>query len=178
VTDPPATSSSERSATASPDRVGPTGPAGTVPPAARPDPERMRRDAESALRSYLVLSDRTYQAADGKLAGGLAEVAAGFALGEVSATAIELQSAGARQTGTVGVAWLAVEAVDLAAAPPTVTIRACLDTSRIDILALDGSSTRQGRQPTFRRTLHVFGVQYAGAWRVTTHSFPDQADCQ
>jgi hypothetical protein len=191
VTDPPATAASGRPGTAAPGRTGAGGSSdtvapgraapgrssGTVAPGARLDPGQARRDAESALRSFLALSDRTYQTADGELAPGVADVAAGFALGEVRATAVELQGAGARQTGSVSVARLEVDSVDLTAAPPTVTVRACLDTANIDVLALDGSSTKQGRQGTFTRTLHVFGVQYAGAWRVTTHSFPDRADC-
>jgi hypothetical protein len=129
------------------------------------------------LTDYLKRSDQAYQRADGDVRDVQA-VASGPALGEVQATAAELQSTEQRQIGTVVQRGLDVRDVNVAHNPPLVSLEVCLSADDVQIVDSSGEVVVARTDDNSRTTAHLYGVEFHnGAWLVSSHSFPTTAGC-
>ena len=148
------------------------------PPATLPfDSSTATSAAQDSLRAYLLLSDQSYQTAS--VVPGLENVGGGFALGEVQAGALERWTSGVRQVGQSTVVSIDVESTDLRGPPPQVVLRACLDTSGLDVVDSTGKSFKASLYNPGHPILNIYTVQHDGqAWKVTNHGIPDvQSAC-
>lgn len=135
------------------------------------------KDAERALRDFLVLQAQSYETAE--VVPGLADVADGFALGEVQAGAAERYDSDVRQVAGPKIASLKVKAANARGTPPEVILNVCLDSADVDIVDRAGNSLKDRLYQPGYPVLNVYGVRHDGtAWKVTTHTIPDNARCK
>jgi hypothetical protein len=106
----------------------------------------------------------------------LTDIAAGAVRGELEAARQEYDANGWRQEGAASVASVTVVTADLAAADPTVTVDACIDSSAVRVLDRNGTDLRNQATPDRSLNRYVL-VRSAGVWRVTGHTFPADATC-
>lgn len=129
-------------------------------------------EAEKSLRGFLSGSDRSLQRSDGT-AQDVNPYATQAMVDEVRNESLNLQSQGIKQTGNVTV--VGVSALD--STDSEVVLGACLSTEKIRTLDRSGSDLRvaQGQN---KRSMHHYTVTLVdGTWKVSAHSFPDNADC-
>lgn len=182
----PATPSTPSGSTSTPSGSTPTtsGPPTSAPPTPTSPPppppttgggrlteQEARRSAEVALRNFLRTADAIYQAG-GRDADPIAALATEPALGQVQGRAAELESGEQSQRGAVTVVRVGTGSVDVAAAPPTVVLRACLDDSDVRTVDQNGEPIQPSTGQT-RRILHLYEVRLRnGAWLVARDEFP------
>ncbi len=181
----PATPSTSSGSTSTPSGSTPTtsGPPTSAPPTPTSPPppptagggrlteQEARRSAEIALRNFLRTADAIYQAG-GRDADPIAALATEPALGQVQGRAAELESGEQSQRGAVTVVRVGTGSVDVAAAPPTVVLRACLDDSDVRTVDQNGEPIQPSTGQT-RRILHLYEVRLRnGAWLVARDEFP------
>lgn len=146
------------------------------PSAAGLTPDEAAAEAEVALLEYLALADEAYR--DGAEPAELGEVATGPARAEVGSALAEADAMGYRQTGGLEVVDLEVASIDIDAEPAIVEFTACLDASGIAFVDAGGEAMPSPPDDQPRESRHEYGVVFEdGAWRVTTHGFPDDPSC-
>lgn len=133
--------------------------------------------ADAAIDSLLAALDEVSQRGDGS-AVGIESIATGWVLGEVQSRAREQYDLGYQQTGEATVTQSTPTEVDLAANPPTITIKVCVDVSEIDVIDTSGKSLKAALYNPGRPTAHIYGAVFDdGTWKVSTHDIPDVQDC-
>lgn len=133
--------------------------------------------ADVAIDSLLAALDEVSQRGDGS-AVGIESIATGWVLGEVQSRAREQYDLGYRQTGEATVTQSTPTAVDLAASPPTITVKVCVDVSAVDVVDAAGKSLKAALYNPGRPTAHIYGAVFEdGTWKVSTHDIPDVQDC-
>lgn len=133
--------------------------------------------ADAAIDSLLAALDEVSQRGDGS-AVGIESIATGWVLGEVQSRAREQYDLGYQQTGEATVTQSTPTEVDLAANPPTITIKVCVDVSEIDVIDTSGTSLKAALYNPSRPTAHIYGAVFEdGTWKVSTHDIPDVQDC-
>lgn len=150
------------------------------PPAAAPlgpDEEAEVERAEITAESAVAAMNEIAQRADGSTIG-LDQIATGFVLGELEATARDRFDLGYRQIGEARVTQTTASAVDLEADPPTMTLTVCVDVSGIDVLDQAGNSLKSSLYDPGRPVKHVYGAVFQDdVWKLATHAIPDDQDC-
>lgn len=151
-------------------------PSAPIPqPAPDPDdPDAAAEAAQATLIHYLKLADLAYASPDRTV--DLQEVATGSAAAEVEAIASEFAATGLRQRGEVRIETVSVEEAVLDGEPPSLTLLACLDATRVSLLDADGAVVRPPSPES--RSLHRYDlVHQAERWAIIRHALPDDADC-
>ena len=129
-------------------------------------------EAEKALRSFLGASDVAYQRADGT-SKDVSPYATEAMVDEVRNESLNLEAQKIEQSGKVTVVKVSV----LDSSASEVVLGACLSTSKIKTVDVHGSDLRASQRPDARSMHHYTVTLVDGAWKVSAHSFPDNADC-
>lgn len=133
--------------------------------------------AKRALHEFLKASDETLRATDGTLHGA-ASVAGAAAHDELAGTLREFTDNGWRQRGAVTVVHQRATSTELDADPPTVRLRACLDSTDVEIVDKSGKPASPPAVDGPQRIPHLYTVTFARTgWQVTKHAFPREASC-
>jgi len=153
----------------------PTSDAGSAP---APQPaEAAAGESGAALTGFLGLTDAVL-GGTGPTAADLDAVAAGYAKGEVEATQSEFVANGWHQEGVAAVTDVRTESANLAADPPTATVRVCIDSAGVRVVDAEGQVVSQRPPGTNTRIPHLYTmVLSGGAWKATDHTFPPEPSC-
>ena len=117
------------------------------------------------------------QLGDGS-AVGVDQIATGFVQGELEAFGREQLDLGYRQVGDAVITSVTASNVNLEAAPATMTLTVCVDTSGIDVLDAAGNSLKASLYNPGRPVTHVYGAEFVGdVWKISTHEIPEVQDC-
>ncbi|MCC3266584.1 hypothetical protein [Arthrobacter gengyunqii] len=189
ATDPSASPAASASATGSPAPAAP-GAAGTEPapaPSASasdrlPADPLLPEPARDAVLGYIdtaaAMAAEPPPADGGKLpAPDYSGIAAGAALGELTAQFEEFQT---NQWTVDGTPELAVRGIEDLEADGTAVRRVslCIDSSAVQLTDRDGQILLAAEPPGTRTALNYYDLQEIdGAWRVVSHSFPDDPAC-
>lgn len=129
-------------------------------------------EAEKALRGFLGASDEALQRADGT-SRDVTPFATQAMIDEVRNESLNLEAQKIEQTGTVTV--VKVDILDTS--DSEVVLGACLSTAKVKTRDINGSDLRASQNPETRSMHHYVVSLVEGAWKVSAHSFPDNADC-
>jgi len=133
--------------------------------------------ASASVESVITALDEISQRGDGS-AVGVEAIATGWVLGELQSRAREQFDLEYQQTGEAVITSLTPTAVDLAAAPATVTFKVCIDVSDIDVIDAAGNSLKDSLYNPGRPVAHIYGAVFeADTWKISTHDIPDVQDC-
>lgn len=139
------------------------------------DAETVR--AEAAVSAIVAAGDEISQRADGS-AVGVDAIATGWALGELQSRAREQYDLGYTQTGEATITSVTTTAVDLKAAPATITLKVCVDVSEIDVIDAAGNSLKDSLYNPGHPVAHIYGAVFQDdTWKISTHEIPDSQDC-
>ncbi|TCP56493.1 hypothetical protein EV191_101436 [Tamaricihabitans halophyticus] len=139
-------------------------------------PEQAVAGAREALTEYLRINDEVLQDPEGNLRG-IERVAVGSALDEVSGNKQEFSDSRMSQDGSVTLAGADPQETKVDAEPPEVTLRACIDSTDIDVLDESGEPVQRPKSAA-SKVAHLYTVRLdGGAWKVTNHTFPSQTTC-
>jgi predicted lipid-binding transport protein (Tim44 family) len=162
-------------------------PAATATPSAVPTPDVTRSPAPEAASEDLtedtadiVLADY-FEAMDALEADTdvetIAPLVTGDALDEVESQLIEFESRNWSLEGETRYEDLQVLEADLDAETPTATVSVCVDSSDVTLVSADGSPVVDDPADV-RRAINIYELAYTdGAWRVTSHTFPNDPQC-
>lgn len=146
-----------------------------VPARSRMTREQAVAQAEAALRAFLAVSDKVYVSAD-EDAPGVARFASPAVVGEVKGAAADLAAQLFHQRGAVGVAAITVRRAQVEP-PESVSLDACLDLRKIDIVDSSGTVVRAGKNNPTGVLNHYDLRNTTAGWVVTAHSLPDSTTC-
>ena len=192
---PPATSAPDPSAITaeseegvSPSSTAPAASPSTPPgrlPAETPDPghfepvtgELDAEDASELVSESLTPPDAGIAPDTEDLEAVLSDLAAGSYRAELEAQWLELSENGWSYSGDPRVVDLEIVSMDDKSDPATAEVPACIDSSDVTLLDVDGQ--RIGSQDdVVARAAHLFSlVRDDGTWRVASRSFPDDPAC-
>lgn len=105
-----------------------------------------------------------------------ADVATGDALKDVEANAVALQESGLTQVGKPVIVSTEVTKLDESTAPPSATVSVCLDYSKVDMRAPDGTTVKDSSVKQRVATIMTL-VEVKGSWLVSDRTFPDSPNC-
>lgn len=150
-----------------PTHTAPT-PASTEPPAAAggngKDLVAPFLSAEAAARENVEVAIR------------FSDVATGDALKDIEANATALQESGLVQVGSPAIVSAEVIKSDPTATPPSTIVRVCLDYSKVDMRAPDGTTVKdEHAEQRVATTLTL--IEQDGAWLVADRTFADNPSC-
>ncbi len=129
---------------------------------------------EDLLRSILPVVAPIDPNGSPSLADQLVNVATAGFIGELEAERLEFESEGWTRSGTYEIERVEVLSVDMASAPPTASVRACIDTSGLVITRADGERLPSNQT----RAWNVFMLeQVDGMWRIHARTFTDNPEC-
>jgi hypothetical protein len=155
------------------------GPTATSSPTAAPAPEPVSGDLDENTAEVLLAN--YFQAADtltaGDDLGDLSTVVAGAALDELEAHLMELESREWSIRGETRYEDIEILEADLGADTPTALVSVCVDSSDVTLVAKDGSPVGPEAEGE-RRATNLYSFAHTdGAWRVVSHTFPDDPQC-
>jgi predicted lipid-binding transport protein (Tim44 family) len=160
----------------------PTGAASAAPapaPTFSPAPEAASEDltedtADIVLADYFEAMDALQADTD---VDSIAPLVTGDALDEVESQLIEFESRNWSLEGQTRYEDLQVLEADLDAETPTATVSVCVDSSDVILVSADGSPVVDDPADV-RRAINLYDLAYTdGAWRVTSHTFPNDPQC-
>jgi cytoskeletal protein RodZ len=167
--------------------AAPTAPSATPEPSSAAEPGSTAAPAPEATDEHLtentadvVLADY-FEAMDALKPDtdldGIAAVVTGDALAEVEAQQLEFESRGWSLTGSTRFEDVSVVEADLESDRPTATVSVCVDSSDVQLMDEDNSPVSTATDES-RRAINLYSLAYTdGAWRVTSHTFPDDPQC-
>ncbi len=162
--------------------IAPSAPPSSTPtpaPTAEPAPEATDEDltektVDIVLADYFEAMDALKPDTE---VGTVSSLVTGDALAEVEAQVIEFESRDWSLEGETRYEDVKVLEADLEAKTPTATVSVCVDSSDVTLVSSDGSPVVADAAET-RRAINIYSLAYTdGAWRVTSHSFPDDPQC-
>ncbi|MCU1414470.1 MAG: hypothetical protein JWN80_1810 [Microbacteriaceae bacterium] len=104
----------------------------------------------------------------------LAGIAAGAIVDEIANERQELTANGWEVTGTPTIASLSVVS-ETTGNPPTATVQACVDSSKVVTLDSDGKPLGTA---SLTRALNIYTLEYdAAGWKVVARTFPNNPTC-
>lgn len=106
----------------------------------------------------------------------LLQVATGTLLEDLQATAQEYADSGWRINGSPTVDRIEMMERNLDGTPPTFTVRACVDSSSVDVVDEQGISVLDPDRPT-RSWVWYTVTSDANSWLLSAQSFGDEVDC-
>lgn len=106
----------------------------------------------------------------------ISDIATGNALEDLGVDARELAESGLVQVGSPEVIDAIVMDADVTGAPPTATVLACLDYSKVDMQTADGTSVKDVHAAQRVPTLFTL-VKVENRWLVSNRTFPDEPTC-
>jgi predicted lipid-binding transport protein (Tim44 family) len=160
----------------------PTGGASAAPtpaPTFSPAPEAASEDltedtADIVLADYFEAMDALEADTDVE---SIAPLVTGDALDEVESQLIEFESRDWSLEGETRYEDVQVLEADLDAETPTATVSVCVDSSDVTLVSADGSPVVDDPADV-RRAINIYDLVYTdGAWRVTSHTFPNDPQC-
>ncbi|WP_045257567.1 hypothetical protein [Microbacterium hydrocarbonoxydans] len=177
----PTASSTEQPADSGDDSDTSVSPLTSVP---TPAPGPMSTNEESEVQratasadAVIAALDEISQRGDGS-AVGIESIATGWVLGELQSHAREQFDLGYKQVGSAVVTSVTPTAVDLAATPATITLKVCVDVSKVDVLDASGNSMKNSLYNPGRPVAHIYGAVFENdTWKISSHDIPDIQDC-
>jgi hypothetical protein len=149
----------------------------TASPAPAPTPVTGDLDEDTAdvvLANYFQALDTLTEDDD---LGDLTTVVAGSAFDELEAQLMEFETREWTITGETRYEDVEIVEADLGSKTPTAILSVCVDSSDVTIVASDGSPVVPAAAGE-RRALNLYSLTHTdGAWRVVSHSFPDDPQC-
>lgn len=132
--------------------------------------------AGASVAAVVAATNEILTRGDGS-AVGAEEIATGFMLGELQASAQEQAVVGQRQIGDAVITSITPITVNIDADPPSMTLLVCVDVSDIDVLDAAGNSLKASLYNPGHPVPHIYGAQFLdNTWKIATHSFPEDAD--
>jgi hypothetical protein len=152
-------------------------PAPTKTPAPTPEPVTGDLDESSAdvvLANYFDAVDTLTEDDD---LNNLTTVVSGNAFDELQAQLLEFESREWTVTGETRYEDVKILESDLEAKTPTALVSVCVDSSDVTVVGTDGKPV--GPKPVGeRRAINLYSLTYTDdAWRIVSHSFPDNPQC-
>lgn len=133
--------------------------------------------ATSRLGAFLNQSSAALARNNGK--AGIDSYAAGPALGEIEALALQYDKEDMTISGAPKVLGSEIVAAKPSAAPPSVTVAVCLDNSSVIVRDAKGRNLSKRRSPSELKVLNLYELQKLdGSWLVVNHSIPANSSCK